>query len=163
MKVHHLTAISLSAALMAVLSQFTLPIQGIPLSFQVFGVVLCGCLLGRKKAMVAIGIWLLLGAMGAPVFSSLQGGLHHLMGYTGGFLWGFLLLAGFCRKDSVVFPFLGVLLCHLAGVLQWMLLSGNSFWVCLLYGSLLYLPKDFFLAFGAIKLSKKIKRNGDFL
>jgi biotin transport system substrate-specific component len=48
-------------------------------------------LLGGKRGTVSILVYLLLGAVGAPVFSGFQGGFGVLLGATGGYLLGFLL------------------------------------------------------------------------
>ena len=80
-----LTRIALSAALLAAVSQLAIPLGGVPLTVQVFGVALCGSLLGKKEGVIAVAVWLLLGAAGVPVFYGFQGGFTHLLGYTGGF------------------------------------------------------------------------------
>ena len=55
---------------------------------QIFAVALAGLLLGSKRGFVAILIYVLLGAIGLPVFAQMSGGLGVLLGPTGGFLLG---------------------------------------------------------------------------
>ena len=146
------------AALLAVLSQIALPLGSVPLTVQVFAVALCGRRLGKKEGVTAVAVWLLLGAFGAPVFYGFQGGIAHLFGVTGGFLWGFLPLAYFSAQKHPAWTLSGVAVCHLMGVLQFSFVSGNSIWLSFLQGSLLYLLKDILLALGAISLEKRLRR-----
>ncbi len=71
-------------------SQMSIPLKPVPITLQTFGVMLVGLTFKRSAAIKSIIFYLLLGAMGAPVFANFQGGYHCLMGPTGGYLWGFL-------------------------------------------------------------------------
>ena len=62
-------------------------------TFQTFAVALSLLLLGGKWGCVSVCAYLLLGAVGVPVFSSFRGGIGMLLGPTGGYLWGFLITA----------------------------------------------------------------------
>ena len=74
------------AALTAVMAQITIPIPPVPFTMQVLAVVLSGLLLGPRYGALAQIIYLLLGAIGLPVFAGLKGGLGILLGPTGGYL-----------------------------------------------------------------------------
>ncbi len=138
---------------------------GISLTFQLFGVCLAGVLLGVKGALAATASYILLGAVGLPVFSGFAGGMGVLFGVTGGFLWGFLLTAVFCGIASKVnkkffkylFMVLSVLICHAVGVIQFCIVTGNNIWVSFLTASLPFLVKDIMLVFLAKLVAKKIK------
>ena len=79
------------AAITACLAQITIPMpSGVPITLQTFAVAFAGFFLGAKCGLAAVGIYILLGAAGAPVFSGFTGGAPHLIGLTGGFVWGFL-------------------------------------------------------------------------
>ena len=158
MSAKRLTRIALSAALLAVLSQLAVPFGPVPLTVQVLGAAFCGQFLGKKAGPCAVAVWLLLGAAGAPVFYGFQGGATHLLGYTGGFLWGFFPLAFFCAGKKKGRCFLGVAVCHLLGVLQFAAVSGNGIFSAFLQGSLPYLLKDILLALAGVQLGKRIKR-----
>ena len=83
--------IGLCAALMAVCAWICIPAT-VPFTMQTFAVLLgCG-LLGGKRGAAAVLVYLLLGAAGLPVFSGFRGGLGVLLGTTGGYLVGFVLL-----------------------------------------------------------------------
>lgn len=81
---------SLFAALTAVCAWISLPIPPVAFTLQTFAVGLTLGILGGKWGTVSILLYLLLGAVGLPVFSGFQSGAVALPGPTGGFLWGFL-------------------------------------------------------------------------
>ncbi len=93
MNVYAMTRVALMAALTAVSAQIVVPVFTIPFTFQVFAVVLSGLLLGPRYGALAMGIYLLIGAVGAPVFFGFQGGIGHILGPTGGYLVSYPLAA----------------------------------------------------------------------
>ncbi|KAF1297875.1 BioY family transporter [Enterococcus sp. JM4C] len=78
------------AAIIAVLSQFTIPLGLIPLTGQTLAVGLTATLLGKRTGTYAILIYLLLGLVGLPVFAGMTSGFGVLFGTTGGYLIGFI-------------------------------------------------------------------------
>jgi len=92
--VRDLTRVALMTAILAVCGWITIPLPEpmVPFTLQTFGVFLCLLLLGGRDGTLAIAAYLLLGAVGAPVFSSFRGGLGVLLGSTGGYLTGFLAM-----------------------------------------------------------------------
>ena len=91
-KTRDMTYIALFAVLMAVCSWISVP-TAVPFTMQTFAVFLAFCLLGGRRAALAILVYLLMGAVGLPVFSNFTGGLGCLLNVTGGYLVGFLLCA----------------------------------------------------------------------
>ena len=89
-----LTSLAFMTALICVIAPFTLPIGPIPISMTTLGLYLTVNLFGRKKALAVCGMYLLIGFVGLPVFSGFTGGPAKLLGPTGGFLVGYLLLTG---------------------------------------------------------------------
>ena len=100
-------------------------------SCATFGVFAALGLLGGKRGTIAIALYLVLGAVGLPVFSGFRGGFGVLLGTTGGYIFGFLLSGllywaltallgnrGWVRLLAMV---LGLLLCYAAGT-GWFLL-----------------------------------------
>ena len=83
--------IALSIAIMAVSAWVTVPLGPIPFTLQMFAMTFAIIVLEPRQAMAAILGYLTLGAIGVPVFSGMRGGIGILMGYTGGFLWGYIL------------------------------------------------------------------------
>ena len=87
-----MTACALMAALMCVLCPISLPIGPIPISLSILVIIITTMVLGTWRALVSYTVYLLLGAVGMPVFSGFQGGLAKLAGPTGGYLVGFFLI-----------------------------------------------------------------------
>ena len=111
-------------AVVCVLSILEIPMPtGVPITLQTFALALCGYLLGWKKGFLAALLYLLLGAAGVPVFSGMSGGIQVMLGLTGGFIWGFPVLAalsglGSGKKNAVsavAFGVLGLAAVHLLG------------------------------------------------
>ena len=82
---------AIGAALIAVCAWISIPAD-VPFTLQTFAIfTVCG-LLGGKRGTVSVLVYLLLGAVGAPVFAGFRGGFASLLGTTGGYLVGFVLL-----------------------------------------------------------------------
>ncbi|ABB15488.1 bioY family protein [Carboxydothermus hydrogenoformans Z-2901] len=94
---------ALLAAVTAVLAQIAIPLPGgVPFTLQVFAVFLGIFLLG-KKSFWGMLTYLLLGAIGLPVFAQARGGIGVILGPTGGYLLGFALsglIGGFIVERS---------------------------------------------------------------
>ena len=75
------------AALMAACAWISIP-AAVPFTMQTFGVFLALGLLGGRRGTIAVLVYLLLGAMGLPVFAGFMGGFGVLLGTTGGYLAG---------------------------------------------------------------------------
>ena len=82
----------LFAALIAVCSQIQIP-GAVPFTLQTFAVFLAVGLLGGKRGTVSVLIYILLGAIGLPVFAGFKGGIGALLGTTGGYIIGFIFSA----------------------------------------------------------------------
>ena len=158
-----LTFISLCVAIMAIISQLSVPIGAVPITLQALSVAFIGYFLGVKKGLVAILVYILLGAVGAPVFAGFQGGFHMLIGYTGGFIFGFVPFTCLCGIGSkkwvkIALGMLGLLLCHIIGIIQYSILAGLKLWISFLSVSLPYLLKDIMLTASAYFIAEKVKQ-----
>ena len=76
-------------ALLAVSAWITVPLGPVPFTMQTFTLALLPQVMRTRDAVFTVAVYLLLGAMGVPVFSGFQGGLGVLVGPTGGYLLGF--------------------------------------------------------------------------
>jgi biotin transport system substrate-specific component len=85
--------IALMAALAAVLAQIAVPIEPVPFTLQPMAALLAGYLLGPRYGAMAMLVYLLLGAVGVPVFAGFGSGLGSLLGPSGGYLWSYPLAA----------------------------------------------------------------------
>lgn len=148
-KIYNIVSCGVMTALIAVLSQVSIPLpSGVPVTLQTFVIALTGFFLGSGFSAVSVAAFIVLGAVGLPVFSGFKGGLSVLTGLTGGFIFGFILLAVFCglKRDrlwlNIIFAVIGLALCHLCGTVQYMLLSNMEFIPAFLLVSAPYLIKD---------------------
>lgn len=160
MRIKNMIKTAIMAAVIVVCTFISVPTPfGVPYTLQTLGVMLAGYILGSKKGAVAVLVYLILGAVGLPVFSSFTGGIGMLTGPTGGFLLGFILLALCCgvRKHAFLWGAFGVALCHILGTSWFSFYTQTSLSYAFLYSSLMFLPKDYFLMTTAYFLSKKIK------
>lgn len=141
----------LFTAVLAVLSVLQIPMPtGVPLTLQTFAVCLCGYVLGSRSGFMAAFLYVVIGAVGLPVFSGMKGGFGVLFGPTGGFLVGFLLLSALCgigmeqgkKLRYWGFGVIGLIFCHICGAFGFSLVSGRSFLQSVLMVSAPYLLKD---------------------
>lgn len=166
MRTKNLIITGMFTAILAVLSIIQIPIpNGIPLTMQTFAVALCGFVLGSKQSALCVFLYILIGAIGVPVYSGMTSGLGKLFGVTGGFLIGFIPMAVFCgirnlsfgKFSSLFFAIIGLLLCHILGGFQFHFLSGNSFFSSMMIVSFPYLVKDILSVVGAYFVSVTLK------
>lgn len=84
---------ALFAALIAVLGLISIPLpfSPVPISGQSLGVMLAGCILSVRQTGLGLLGFLLLGAVGLPVFAGFTGGIGILLGPRGGYFLGYLI------------------------------------------------------------------------
>jgi biotin transport system substrate-specific component len=154
------------AAVMAVMSQIQFPLpSGIPVTMQTFAMALAGYVLGWQYGLGATAVYILLGAVGVPVFAGFSGGLGFTTSAAGGYIWGFLPMVALCgfgyqKKNYaylVGFSLLGLAACHVLGVIQFSLVMSMNPWAAALIGSVPYLVKDIVSMFGAYLVAKAIR------
>lgn len=87
---------ALFAAMTAVFSQIVLalPFTPVPINLATLAVILSGAVLGAKRGTVSQLVYVFLGAIGLPIFTKMAGGFMVLVGPTGGYLAGYILMAG---------------------------------------------------------------------
>ena len=88
-----MTLIALVTAVMCLLCPFAVPVGPIPVTLGVFAVFLAVYVLGTLRSAIACLLYILLGALGLPVFSGYSGSLGKLLGPTGGYIIGYVFLA----------------------------------------------------------------------
>src|SRR4030043_2190183 len=102
-KVRGMVLASLMAAMTAVGAYIHIPIGPVPILLSTLFVLLAGLLLGSRWGLASMGLYLLVGAIGIPVFAGGKGGLAHFFGPTGGYLLGYVLaswITGFISEHS---------------------------------------------------------------
>ena len=124
-KIRKLTYTALMTVVIALCAWITIPAGPVPFTLQTFGIFAALGLLGGAWGTVAVLVYLLLGAVGAPVFSGMSGGIGVLMGPTGGYLIGFIFtaltywlvtkLAGRSAVSEIAAMAAGLLVCYAFG------------------------------------------------
>lgn len=92
-KLYPMTATAIMAAVLAVVSPMAIFFGPIPVSLCTLGIYLSAYVLGDRRCVWAVLVYVLLGAAGMPVFSGFTGGAGRLLGPTGGYILGYLVLA----------------------------------------------------------------------
>jgi len=158
---------SLMAALIAVGAYVHIPVGPVPIVLQNLFVFLAGLLLGSRWGLASMGIYLLVGAIGIPVFSGGRGGIAHFMGPTGGYLIGFAVsafLAGFIserfsnrRFGDVAAVSAAVLVAYVFGVPWLKFVTGMTWTKACVAGMAPFLPGDVLKAAAAVFLAKSLR------
>ena len=153
MKTKDITFIALMSAVMCVLGPLSvnIPISPVPISLGILAMLLSVYVLGRNKALFSCFIYILLGAVGVPVFSGFSGGLSKLVGPTGGYIVGYLPLifigGVFVAKHKNIWMqvtglVLGVIVCYALGT-AWLAYSAHmTFGKALMAGVIPFIPAD---------------------
>lgn len=128
-KVIDMVYIAMGATLIAICSWISIP-TAVPFTLQTFAVFFVLLLLGGERGTLAILIYILLGAVGAPVFAGFNGGIGVLLGNTGGYILGFLfvgliyMLFKKLLKKKIVIKIaalvLGLIICYAFGTAWFM-------------------------------------------
>jgi biotin transport system substrate-specific component len=154
--------ICISTAIIIVLSQISIPTpSGVPATLQTFAIALCSFILGPIPAVIAIILYICLGLIGLPVFAGFSGGIGIVVGVSGGFIWGFILMAFICGlankiNNRFLAPLTGIcglLLCHIAGIIQFAAVSSLPLVQSFMTVSLPFLVKDVISVIGAYFVS----------
>ena len=168
MKTSELTRIALMTAVLCILAPISIPspFSTVAFSFATFAIYLMAYILKPKQTLTAVFLYLLLGAAGLPVFSGYMAGISRFAAPSGGYLIGYLFLAGIsslCIHRSAKIPIqmtgilLGTLAMYSIGT-HWLAVStGVSFLDALPAGMLTFLPFDLIKIILATYIGKKIQ------
>jgi len=158
------TILSLGFALLTALAaqvRIYLGFTPVPITLQVFTVLLAGVVLGKWWGGISQSMYIGMGAAGLPVFSNFQAGPETLMGVTGGYILGFLISAFVIGhivdtypKARTVFPmiavmFLGIGVIYTLGCVQLALILSLTPEQAVLFGAAPFIGVDIAKAIGA--------------
>ncbi len=140
------------AALICVAAPFAIQVGPIPITLATFAIYLTGAILGGKRGVVAVVVYILLGAVGLPVFSNFNGGFGALLGPTGGYIIGYIpmvLITGiFAEMNSkkhwtmIIGMLLGTVALYAFGTAWYMILTGKDLVTALTICVLPFIPGD---------------------
>lgn len=148
--------VALFTAIISVLSILEIPTPwGVPFTLQTFAIALCTYVLGQKYGTLSTFVYVLVGAVGLPVFAGMSSGFGVIMGPTGGYIIGFILMAFFCglgfffyQKGKkgilflILFSLLGLACCHGIGIVQLKNYYEMTWAGAAMAGTVPYLAKD---------------------
>ena len=127
--------VAIMAVVIAICSWISIPTT-VPFTLQTFAVFLAVGVLGGRRGTFAVLVFILLGAVGVPVFAGFQGGIGVLLGTTGGYIIGFLLSAllywamtralGEKTPVMVAAMVLGLIVCYAFGTAWFMVVYARN-------------------------------------
>jgi biotin transport system substrate-specific component len=171
LRLYPLILCALFAALTVVgaIIQIPLPFTPVPISLATLSVYLAGGLLGAKCGVLSQVVYILLGAIGLPVFSNFQGGVGVIVGPTGGYIIGYVtaalvvgLIAGSDRHTPVwkltVAMIAGTAACYIPGTAWFMISTGTGLVSALSFCVIPFLIGDTLKIIAAVLLVKALKR-----
>lgn len=126
--------VSLFAVLIAICAWISIP-AAVPFTLQTFGIFLAVGVLGGKRGTASVILYILLGAVGLPVFSGFRSGIAALTGPTGGYIlgfvasvllmWGIEKVCGNKKQVRLLSMFLGLFVCYLFGTIWYMVVYSS--------------------------------------
>lgn len=170
--IREIVFVGMFAAVLAVISQISLPMPtGVPITIQVFGVALVGAVLGAKLGTMATVVYVLLGAVGLPIFANFHGGISALAGITGGYIWAWPFMTFLCgihpkvqNKTAnwairIVLALLGLAIVEVIGGIQWHFVGGSMSLSAIAICSLIaFVPKDIVITILALFIAVPVRR-----
>lgn len=164
--VKELTKVAIFPALMIASSGISIPLTGAPITLQTLFVLLAGMLLGPKLGSLSMVLYILLGAIGLPVFANFQGGMGVILGPTGGFILSFpiaaLVTGLFIKKENklsyVTAAVIATAIIYIIGVPWMSYILGWRVQDTLIYMTI-YFPGDIIKIIIAILIQNRIIRH----
>ena len=166
MRAIFLARCALFSALLCICAWISIPLGNLSFTMQSFALLLALFVLGGKGATVSVAVYLLLGAVGLPVFSGFRGGFGTLLGVTGGYLWGFLLAslifwgitAVFDEKSKICAGIAAIISVYICGTVWFMVFAPGALFPILAQSVLPYILPDAIKFLLAFALSGKLRR-----
>ena len=174
LSVRQIAVIGVMTAVTCILAPFSVPIGPVPVSLTNLAIYFSIYILGTKAGTISYLVYLLIGFIGLPVFSGFTSGPEKLLGPTGGYLIGFILMAIIAGIfiDKFIFssnPALGRLLCLLGMILgtavcyvleaAWLAYQSNmDFEAALFVGVIPFIPGDFIKMIFAMLAGPQIRK-----
>lgn len=163
-----MTLTAIMAAVICILGPLSipLPISPVPISFTNLAIYLTVCLLGWKLGTISYLIYLFIGLIGLPVFSSFSSGFGKLLGPTGGYLIGFIAMSLICgvtfekfskRSYWIIGLIIGTLVDYIFGTIWLSFEAHLTFIQSLWAGVIPYIPGDLIKILLAVFIAPSIK------
>lgn len=166
-KVRQMIYCALFAGIIAIMAQIKIELTIVPITMQTLGIYLMATVLKPKYAFLSALVYILMGAIGLPVFTGFTGGIGVLVGPTGGYIFSFPLVAyaiSFCLTNTTTTickwlgMILGTVICYTIGTAWFMYSSQNGLWVSLTWCVFPFLMGDAIKIIAATLFSNRIKQ-----
>ncbi len=148
--------------------RFYLPFTPVPVTGQVFAVLLSGVILGKWYGGLSQGLYAIIGVLGVPWFADAKSGMAILAGVTGGYIIGFIvasLIIGWftdryvrSRSSAGLFVLMlfGIVIIHIFGVIHLSGVLGVSILKAIELGSAPFIVVDMIKASAASAIAVAI-------
>ncbi len=155
------------AALLAVASyvSFTLPLTDVPFTLQVLVVLLAGLVLGPGLGALSVVLYIVLGAVGVPVFAGGAAGIGVIIGPFGGYIlaWPFAAaISGALGQRGIALRLLGaalgIVVIYAGGVTGLHIAQGATWHNAVLLGAIPFLPVDLVKGIVAALIAPPLRR-----
>ncbi len=136
-----LVTVALLTSVLCIVAPVTLNMGPVPMSLATLVLYVVICVFGLKKSVASVLMYISIGSVGVPVFSGFTAGLGQLIGPTGGFIVGYVLMCAVsgallvvlgCGKyrivKSIVALFVGTVVMYVLGTVWYVIATGNS-WI----------------------------------
>ncbi len=172
MRTRNITLCALFTAVMCVLCVITIPIGPVPITLGTLGIMLTAVILGHKRGTASVLAYILLGAVGLPVFSGFKGGFQVLIGPTGGYIWSYIIMAFLIGFASRTLPknkwtamlkifiacIAGIAVCYALGTVQFMFVQKTNLTQSLMMCVAPFIPFDAVKAVVAVYLGYTVRK-----
>ncbi|PLR76654.1 BioY family transporter [Bacillus sp. V3-13] len=142
-KLRMMIVTALFAAVIGILAQITIPLPLVPITGQTLAIGLAATILGARFGTLSVILYLIIGAVGVPVYAEFSGGASVLVGPTGGYLVGFVPTAfligfilektSFTFKNAMIANSLGMVVTLIFGTV-WLKIAAGLTWTAALAG-----------------------------
>ncbi len=158
---------SLLAALTAAGAYLSIPIGPVPIILQNMFVLLSGLLLGSRWGLASVGVYILAGVFGLPVFAGGLGGISRIVGPTGGYILGYLpgvFITGLIAEKTgqrmiydVIAMICGTIIIYSCGLIWLKVLTGMTLTKTLTVGMYPFLIGDALKIAAAAAIAKSLR------
>lgn len=174
-KTKDMVLVALFAAVCCVCSIITIPTGIVPVTLGTFGIMVTAMILGTRRGIISVALFIVLGIIGIPVFSGMNGGFGVIAGPTGGYIYSYILmvpLIGIASKkldktlSSAIKAMLGciaaIFVCYLVGTVHFMIVmnfgeQSIGLWTSLCKCVFPFIPFDILKAVIAILIAQRVK------
>lgn len=161
MKVKDLVYIAIFTSIICVMSLITIP-STVPFTLQTLAIFIAIFMLKPTDALISVLLYILLGAIGLPVFSNFNSGFGVLAGPTGGYIIGFIIMpiVGYIIKNKTITCIVGLVICYTIGTIWFLVFNTSnihSFWEVLLICVIPFIIPDALKLLLAYFLHRRLK------